>query len=282
MFLKRHKWLSILFLASIILIVKNSSIPYIGTPCLWWAWIFNQPQNEFAIEVMNLMELFAVAYSTSLIFYYMTSFRPTVQQEKESTELISKKLVSLHLYLSELIAMIAYSAEMSGLEYNSDISKLDSLSFFNELIFCKKITISNGVESKAVAYNYNLVEKGILYKSNILQSCNAVMSTPCFVACDNKLKGIISSLLLSDALRILPEVDEFFVEKRINIERMGFGQGYQELCDIKKEIEPYVAKKIDVKFIGITEAEIEKWRDDSLATLQEHPEIVQLINQMQN
>lgn len=281
MFLKRHKWLSILFLVSIILIVKNSSIPYIGTPCLWWAWIFNQPQNEFAIEVMNIMELFAVAYSTSLLFYYIVSFRPAIKREKEAVEIIEKKLVSLYLYLSELIAMITYSAEISGIEYNSDISKLDGLSFFNEPVFCKKITISKGEESKALAHNYNLVETGNLYKCNILGSCNDVMNTPSFIDCDNKLKDIITRLLLSDALRILPKAGSFFVVNRIDIVWVGFGQGYQELCDIKKEIGPYVSKRIDSKFIEITETEIKKWVDDNLTMQQDHPEAAQLLRQIQ-
>lgn len=224
MFLKRHKWLSVLFAISVVLIIKNSSIPYIGTPWAGWAFIFDQPETKFAIELMNLIEVFAVAYSTSLIFYYMVSFRPAMQQEKESLKIIG---------------------------------------------------------SKPVIHDYNLVETGSLYKSNVLTECNAVMNTPSFMTCDEKLRDIISQLILSEGLSKFPNANDKFVANGIYMERTGFGRGYQELCEIKNAIGSYVAKKIDSKLIDATEAEIEKWRDDNITLMKENPEIASVIAQIQ-
>ena len=46
-FVKRHKVLSALFLFSIFVMVKNSSIPYLFTPHTFIEFIFDAPQSSF-------------------------------------------------------------------------------------------------------------------------------------------------------------------------------------------------------------------------------------------
>ena len=62
-----------------------------------------------------MFDIFTSAYVTSLIFYYMVDYLPAMKQEKKAKDIIARKLVSLYLYISELLAMIEYSAKQKNL-----------------------------------------------------------------------------------------------------------------------------------------------------------------------
>ena len=113
-FIKRHKILFALFVISIFLMIKNSSIPYFFTPPAFITFIFDAPKSEFFSGIAQMIDIFASAYVTSLLFYYMVDYLPAIKQEKKAKEIISPKLVSLYLYISELLAMIEYSAKQSS------------------------------------------------------------------------------------------------------------------------------------------------------------------------
>ena len=69
-FYKEHKWLSYVFMLSVFLILKNSSIPYIGKMPIFITMIFDAPQSNFGRELAKVVDIFSTAYATSLIFYY--------------------------------------------------------------------------------------------------------------------------------------------------------------------------------------------------------------------
>ena len=71
-FRKRHKILFVLFLVSIFLMIKNSSIPYFFDPPAIISLIFDAPKTEFFSGVAQMVDIFASAYVTSLMFYYIT------------------------------------------------------------------------------------------------------------------------------------------------------------------------------------------------------------------
>ena len=70
-FYKRHKILSAIFFISIILLIKNSSIPYIFEPPAIISYIFDSPKSNFWDNVAQMSNIFTSAYVTSLMFYYM-------------------------------------------------------------------------------------------------------------------------------------------------------------------------------------------------------------------
>ena len=76
-FYKRHKILSAIFFISIILLIKNSSIPYIFEPPAIISYIFDSPKSNFWDNVAQMSNIFTSAYVTSLMFYYMVDYLPT-------------------------------------------------------------------------------------------------------------------------------------------------------------------------------------------------------------
>ena len=114
-FINRHKILFILFVISIFLMIKNSSIPYFFDPPVFVSFIFDAPKSEFFAGVAQMFDIFTSAYVTSLIFYYMVDYLPAMKQEKKAKDIIARKLVSLYINISELLAMIEYSAKQENL-----------------------------------------------------------------------------------------------------------------------------------------------------------------------
>ena len=94
-FIKRHKFLSIVFVVCIFLMIKNSSIPYLFTPPSFVSLLFDKPRTEFFLGVAQIVDIFASAYVTSLLFYYMVDFLPTVKKEEKAKEIVNTKLVSI-------------------------------------------------------------------------------------------------------------------------------------------------------------------------------------------
>ena len=99
-FIKRHKILSLLFVICVFLMIKNSSIPYFFDPPALIAFLFDAPKSEFFSGVAQMIDIFASAYVTSLLFYYMVDYLPAIKQEEKAKGIISPKSVSLYLYIS--------------------------------------------------------------------------------------------------------------------------------------------------------------------------------------
>ena len=150
-FLKEHYILSIIFVISILLMIKSSSIPYFIEPPAFVSLIFDAPKSEFWKGVFQFVDIFASAYVTSLIFYVMVDYIPSKQREKKSKQIVDAKLVSIYSYLSEFLSMIDYSAELANTSDN-----LNEVVFSNEIVNCKRTTIKDGVEQATITYSYNL------------------------------------------------------------------------------------------------------------------------------
>ena len=107
-FIKRHKFLSVVFAVCILLMIKNSSVPYLFTPPSFVSLLFDKPRIEFFLGVAQMVDIFASAYVTSLLFYYMVDFLPTVKKEEKAKEIVNTKLVSIYLYINQLVYFYHY------------------------------------------------------------------------------------------------------------------------------------------------------------------------------
>ena len=152
-FLKEHYILSIIFVISILLMIKSSSIPYFIEPPTFVSFMFDSPKREFWKGIFQFVDIFASAYVTSLIFYVMVDYIPSKQREKKTKQIVDAKLVSIYLYLSEFLSMIDYSAELANTSDN-----LNEVVFSNEIVNCKRTTIKDGVEQATITYSYNLLK----------------------------------------------------------------------------------------------------------------------------
>lgn len=284
-FRKRHKILFALFLVSIFLMIKNSSIPYFFDPPAVISFIFDAPKTEFFSGVAQMIDIFASAYVTSLMFYYMVDYLPAIKQEKKAKEILSPKLVSLYLYISELLAMIEYSAKQENLLQTGNIADMDNLNIRDKVVFCKKRSFKNEVENGTAPHSYNLLKDCNKYRTLILDTCGAISCTPSFSYCDTQVIHIISEIQLSELLRMLPKPDDFMLQFDFaNIVYMGLGEGYQHLKSVCNELSSFVDPRLGCEMIEISQQEIDTWQNQQAETLKQRPELAQILiaDQMQN
>lgn len=258
--------------------IKNSSIPYLIMPPPFIAFVFDKPQSDFLLGIAQMIDIFSSAYVTSLLFYYMVDFLPGVKQEKKAKEIISPKLVSLYLYISELLAMIKYSAKQENLLQTGNPDDMDKLHIKNEDVLCKKRSFKNEQENGTAAHSYNLLKDCDKFRTLILNICSEISCTPSFSYCDKQVIHIISEIQLSELLRMLPKQDDFFMKLDfVNMSYMGLGQEYQKLVLTQKELANFVETRLSCEMIDISNSEIEKWNKERIETFRQNPEVVRLI-----
>lgn len=284
-FRKRHKILFVLFLVSIFLMIKNSSIPYFFDPPAIISIIFDAPKTEFFSGVAQMVDIFASAYVTSLMFYYMVDYLPAIKEEKKAKEILSPKLVSLYLYISELLAMIEYSAKQENLLQTGNIADMDNLNIRDKVVFCKKRSFKNGVENGTAPHSYNLLKDCNKYRTLILDTCGAISCTPSFSYCDTQVIHIISEIQLSELLRMLPKPDDFMLQfDFVDTTYLGLGGGYQHLRSVCNELSSFVDPRLGCEMIDISPQETDAWQKWQAETLKQRPELAQILiaNQKQN
>lgn len=274
-FIKRHKILSLLFVISVFLMIKNSSIPYFFNPPTWITFIFDAPKSEFFSGIAQMADIFASAYVTSLLFYYMVDYRPSIKQEKKAKEIISPKLVNLYLYISELLAMIEYSAQKQNLYYFEDVNIIDKLSITNEEIMCKQKSYRNEKENGTVSYSYNLAQNGDQFRNLILNTCNDISSITSFSFCDIQLINLISEIQLSELLRMWPKPNDPLIQ--FNAKYIGLGKGYQHLKTVINRLSKFVDIRIGCEMTDISPEEVEEWQQYQIEALKEYPEIAEML-----
>ena len=219
------------------------------------------------------------------MFYYMVDYLPAIKQEKKAKEILSPKLVSLYLYISELLAMIEYSAKQENLLQTKNIEDMDKLNIRDKVIFCKRKSFKNEGENGTAAHSYNLLKDCNKYRTLILDTCSAISCTPSFSYCDTQVIHIISEIQLSELLRMLPKPDDFMLQFDFaDIVYMGLGQGYQHLKSVCNEFSSFVDPRLGCELIDISPEEIDTWHKQQAETLKQRPELAQILiaNQMQN
>lgn len=277
-FVKRHKVLSALFLFSIFVMVKNSSIPYLFTPPTFIEFIFDAPQSCFFSNIAQMVDTFASAYVTSLMFYYMVDFLPAIKQEKKAKEILAPKLVNLYLYISELLAMIEYSAKQEHLLQTGDIADMDKLNFRSKDVLCKRKSFKNEEETGVAAHSYNLLKDCNKYKALILDTCNAISGVPNFSYCNTSVIHIISEIQLSELLLRLPKPDYVALHPDgVDIVYMGLGEGYQHLKSVYSKLSSFVEPRLACEMIDISQQEIDTWHKQQAEALKQYPELAQIL-----
>lgn len=267
-----------LFVISIFLMIKNSSIPYFFDHPTFISFIFDAPRSSFFSGIAQMTDIFTSAYVTSLIFYYMVDYLPAIKQEKKAKEIIAPKLVNLYLYISELLAMIKYAADQEELLHTGNLGDMDNLHFKNKVILCKQKSFKNEVESGTTPYSFDLLKDCDNSRMLILNTCNEISNTPSFSYCDTQIVHIISKIQLSELLRILPKPNDFLLQFDFaDVSYLGLGEGYQQLVSIYKDLAYFVDTRLSCEMIKISQEEIEKWQEEQDKSLKEHPEIAQIF-----
>lgn len=282
-FIKQHKGLTSLFVVCMILMIKNSSIPYFFDPPEFVQLIFNKPTDEFSSGLAQIVDVFASAYVTSLMFYYMVDYWPTKKQEKKAKEVLAPKLTSLYLYTSELLALIEYSAKKEGLMSNGKIEEMDKLVFRNDKkIFCNKTMYKNENENGTSPYLYELVKDCDRFRMQILDVCSAISSSPSISYCDTQMIHLITQIQLAELLQVLPKPDSFILQldsfdSTIN----ELGKKYCQLKSIFDELASFVETRLACSMNDISVEEIESWRHYNQEILKQYPQLAQILGKVE-
>ena len=257
--------------------IKNSSIPYPFNPPPIIQYIFNAPTSEFFSNVAGMVDIFTSAYVTSLLFYIMVDYIPALKQEETAQKIIAPKLVNLYLYMSEIIAMIEYSSKRQGIVIADDYLPLEHLQFKSMTTFCKRITYKNEFENCTTPYSYVLPADCKKFRTLILNICQDITATSSFSYCDSSIIHIISTIQLSELLRIIGTINEWELQSERHISHGGLGNGYKDFLQIHNSLKSVVDTKITYKMIDISDQEVREWIADSAKILSENPDIAKIL-----
>lgn len=258
-FFEEHKWLSFIFILSVFLILKNSSIPYlIELPSIIRVF-FDKPERIFWVEVSKVMDIFTTAYVTSLIFYYFIDYVPAQRNKKKAEEIIKPYLIVISRYMAELIALIEYVISKQHINDLETICDSDKIRIENEEIYCHRICYEDGNEIENNAYPYNVIKDCDKLRQLILEQCQRICSVPAFNCCDDSLIQIISEIQLSDLLRILPE-NKPLSKLGENIRYHGIGKGFLNFKDVYRRFQEITACKYIFKMTEMTQEELEEYQ----------------------
>lgn len=262
--------------------IKNSKIPYPFDPPAVISFIFDAPKEAFFSGIMQMVDIFASAYVTSLVFYFMVDYIPAIKEEKKAKEIITPKLVNLYLYISGLLAMIEFAAKKEKLFQTGNIDDMDKLHIKDKIIICKQKTFKNESEDGISPYSYNLLKDCDQFRTLILNTCSEISCTPSFSYCDAQVIHIISEIQLSELLRILPKPNDFMLKFDFaDISYTGLGKGYEKLVSAYEKLAAFVDTRHSYQMVDISDEEIEEWQKDQAEALKKYPELAQVLVEMQ-
>lgn len=280
-FMKRNKILTTVFGICIYLMIKNSSIPYLFEPPIVISLLFDAPKSELFSAIAPLVDIFTSAYVTSLVFYVFIEYIPALEQEKKAKDVLKPQLVNLYLYISELLAIIEYSAKMQKISTDNNMSELDRLLIKDKEILCNRQTSKNDEIIEKAAYSYNLLKDGNNLRNLALNICKDIAATPSLSYCDSEFIHIISEIQLSELLKMLPKPGDILSKMKFDVSYLGLGESYQKLEVLQNKLRKYVDVRYDYVMLEISKEEIEEWQNTQAESLKEHPEILALLLELQ-
>lgn len=244
-FRKKHSILLLLFVISIIWLIKNSDIPYFFDPPIFLAVIFDKPpESEFFSGIAEIVDIFASAYLTSLLFYFLVEYMPSAEKEEQANKIIDAILVRLYSYMSYLLVVIGHSAKKQNVSLTDE---LDKLLFTDEIIRCSCIKLKDGEECERTQRSYSLLKECDNFRNIILSACRNISSTPCFQYCDMEIVNLVSRIQLLDMMLTIPEVSRDKIQVNRNVYCMSLKKDYPEALKLKEGL----GKKISVRIENI-------------------------------
>lgn len=276
-FAKEHKVLSFLFVVSVVLILKNSSIPYLFKMPAFITMIFNEPQNQFWIELAKVIDIFTAAYVTSLLFYLIIEYLPADKKRKQAREIIKPHLENIYLYMSELVAIMEYVITKDFLNNSEDFYNSDKIKIESEEIYCHRICYEEGIEIENCGCTYNVLKDCDKFRRLILDKCQLISSIPVFSYADAEVIQIISEIQLSDLLKLLPR-DNPFSYLGENIVYHGIGQAFLNFKNMSNRIKKITGNKCSYKLLEITSEELKTYQRNFVEALEQYLELQKILS----
>jgi len=192
-FVKENRILSILFLISVLLLIKNSKILMSVNLGIFGEILFRRPSGNRWIGVPELVDIFTGAYATSLLFYFLVEYVPSENKRIAAMTSLYPEIKNLNGYLSYFIDMLETSQQKAGVE------NLDKLIITDETVYIKVDTVfRNRTSNTEQTYNLNRDTKN--YAKLILKSSRRIAEAPLSNYCDGEFLAVIGMLMGSSTL----------------------------------------------------------------------------------
>ena len=189
-FVKERLVLSLLFIPSCILLIKNAGLVETDLPILW---ILNPP-TQFAAKIAPLINVLCGAYVTGIVMLLMVEEIPRERRRREAMASIFPIVESLYNYICELVEMIRISA--AGREVEDLV--------FSETTVYVKVEYSKG---KGCQKYYHLQSDCKKIASLIDESLSRIISSPLIFNVDEQLLTVLSALWSDATLsRVLTKI----------------------------------------------------------------------------
>lgn len=281
-FYKEHKILSYLFIFSLFMIIKNSSIPYIIKPCRVIEILFDLPHTVFFQAIASVVDIFTAAYVSSLIFYIFIEYIPEKKREKTTNRLIGPKLDSLYMNMSDLYSLILFELNIEAPRIEDSKEVIANLSFSKKTKKCKKSTIVDGIEKGSAYTQYNLLQESDQLRNNIIYCSQQISDVPSFFYCTPELQDIISEIQISDFLKysIPKKDDQLYSFEDVSPITSNMYNDFLAFVTIKEKLKKYVTKRIEFKYSNISDEEVAENEKKEEEYFQTHPREKEIIQKL--
>lgn len=264
-FIKENRLIVILLLISIFFIVKFSEMPYIKfTPDIIEK-IFEKPnQGTVWYEVCRLLENLSLAYVASIIFYIIIDYIPKQKMEIKAFNIIKSDLVSLYLYMSEIISSLntalVLNKDIKDITLD-DVKKLDEFKLRNEPVYYFTTSFING-ENKGTGHGYfNYYIDTPKYTKLINDKLDKIKKMPCAINVEFKLLEVLSAIESNHFINQVLEFKNESLSNDICIVRMNFGKNYYDFIQSYIELDLFPFDKHTYHKIPMSESETKEYKD---------------------
>ncbi len=178
-FIKNHKALTVLFVISFMIMLKNSGLIHTEMPILN---ILNVPEGDKLIKAANLTNVFAGSYIMGVLMLLFLEDIPKEQRRRESMKIIYPHVKQLLFELYTLKEMIRVSTRDG--DYNH-------LYFTDELVYVNvKVNGEDGFSE-----SFSLVSYSNMYAKGIRRDIRDIIETPVIRDADERLLIVLSEIV---------------------------------------------------------------------------------------
>ncbi len=254
-----------LFALSLVILLKNSDIPYfVMTPSLVVK-IFNRPVGIWE-SIADLVDMFASAYATSFLFYIIVDYFPQRRQAQKAEIIIRPKLVELYSNIQYLISMLEFLSGQQDLKQEESENDMDKLCITDCVIICNVTRCGNNIREEKIPQGLNPLKDLDYYRNQILENCKIIANILSFSYCEKEIINLISEIQLLNLLtNIIPQNGNIILKNpNIRMQYPGLEKGYEQLKNVCKELGKFVSEKTTYYIENASEEDIIRYVHNSI------------------
>lgn len=271
-FVKDNKIIVIILLLSVFSIIKFSELPFIkSTPDFIERFFIKPNQGATGFEVWRLLENLSLAYIASVIFYIIIDFIPKQKMERKAFNLLQSDLVSLYLYMSDIIVSIKTALgiikDIRDISLD-DVSLLDDFKLKNEPVYYYSTPYIDGEKKGAVQEFYNYYIDTPNYANLINERLEKIKKVPCAIYAEFRLLEVLSTIESNYFINQVLDFKNEPLNDDICISRCNFGKNYYDFIQSYIKLGLFKFEKHTYQKMPMSESEIKDYKDSVVDIIQ--------------